>query len=139
MLALYSCSMDVEKAKLDPADKYVSAVVESHADVVLDASNIDATTAFKWSASSFGAPTQVEYSLYLKCGSVTTLAAKVYTLGCEVKNKDLNKILTDQFGLSSGERGSVSAYVESVVYSLYGSLSGDPIRSNTINFNITAK
>ena len=65
-LCVLACEKDTDKTEISPDSQFVAPTVMEIGDVIVDANNnkVEAVT-FNWSDASFGAPVQIQYSLYL--------------------------------------------------------------------------
>ena len=135
-LCLWSCEIQFDKQQLTTPDKYVAANFQTPGNVNITESSLGNDVTFQWSAAQFGAPTQIQYSVFIVNGSKKALVGVTYDTSLTISQEDLNGLLLNDLGLTPSESSSISAYVEAEVYSVYGSLSGDPVVSNTVSFSV---
>ena len=89
---------------------------------------------FDWTPASFGADTQIDYSLYLANGDKTVLAGQTYARSLSVSKADLNSFACSDLGILKNATAQVTAYL---VASIYGTSVASVRSSNSIAFNIT--
>ena len=134
-LCAVACEKDTDKTEISPDSQFVAPTVMEIGDVIVDANNnkVEAVT-FNWSDASFGAPVQIQYSLYLTYNGNEALAGQTFTTSLTVGKGDLNSFACSDLGVGKNETASLGAYV---VASLYGTDVSTIRSSNTISFNIT--
>ncbi|MBR1406289.1 MAG: SusE domain-containing protein [Bacteroidales bacterium] len=134
---LWSCEIQFDKQQLADKGQFVAANLKAPGDVNIQESSLGDDVTFEWTAANFGAPTQIQYSVYVANGDKKGLVGVTYDTKLSLTQEDLNGILLNDLGLDPSESNQITSYVEAEVYSVYGSLSGDPIVSNTVSFNVT--
>lgn len=134
---LWSCEIQFDKQQLSDSSQFAAAVMKALADVNITEATLGDDVTFEWAAADFGAPTQIQYSVYVTNGDRKGLAGVTYDTKLSLTQEDLNGLLLNDLGLTPEEKSQISSYVEAEVYSVYGSLSGDPIASNTVSFGVT--
>ena len=134
LFALAGCSREFEKTMLSAPAAFKAPTLEAVSDVVVDRNNnkVEAVT-FNWSPADFGAPTQIEYVLYLRSGDQTGRLGSSFTNSLSVSKGDINSLATADLKIAKNATAPVEAYL---VASVYGTKSGS-VESNTITFNVS--
>ena len=133
VLCLTACEREIDKTCLGASGTYVAPVLKGVTDLVVDKTNGDETMTFNWADASFGAATQILYSVYLGYGGNTVLIGNSYTDSYTISKNDLNSYVTTDLGGMKNEVVPLTAYVEA---SLESGIEARA-KSNTIAFNIT--
>ena len=132
---LVSCEREFEKTTV--GGETVAPVLMTVGDVVVDANNSKAESViFNWSPASFGAPVQIQYTLYMTNGTEKSLRAQTYSTSATVEKSSINSGAVT-LGIAKNATGPVSAYVEAAVYQSGASMFASTAQSNTISFSVT--
>ena len=128
------CTREFEKTTLSAPTAFKAPTLEAISDVVVDKNNnkVEAVT-FNWSPADFGAPTQVEYVLYLRNGGNTGRLGSSFANSLTVSKGDINALATGDLNIAKNETAPVEAFL---VASVYGTDAGS-VESNAITFNVT--
>jgi len=135
-LMLASCENDMEQVQLANASQFVAPVINNVGNVIVNADNSDnETVVFSWSKADFGAPVQVDYSLYVQYNDASALVGTTNSTVLAVSKGDLNGVLMNELGVASNETAAVTAYVTAEVSGndTYAAL----VSNNTGSFNVT--
>ncbi len=135
VLGLMSCERDFEMTKISSESSFVAPTVLEVGDVIVDSNNnkVESVT-FNWTDASFGAPVQIQYSLYLTYGGAEVLAGRSFTNSLTIGKGDLNSFACSDLGVGKNETAEIGAYV---VAALYGTDISTVRSTNTIAFSIT--
>ena len=133
-LLMSACTLELDKTTISGAEEYVSPVLSEVADVVSDA-NTSAVeqVVFTWSSASFGAQTQVEYSLWAKLGDKTALIGQSYSNTVSIAKGDLVGVVVNGLGGEKNTDVEVESYLEAVIY---GSATTDTLKSNAVAYSV---
>lgn len=132
---LVSCERDFEMTKVSSEGAFTAPTVLEVGDVVVDRNNnkVESVT-FNWTDASFGAPVQIEYSLYLTYEGAQVLAGRSFTNSLTISKGDLNSFACSDLGVGKNVTATLGAYV---VAALYGTKVSSVRSGNDISFNIT--
>lgn len=134
LLSLAGCTREFEKTMISAPEAFRAPTLEAVSDVVVDRNNnkVEAVT-FNWSPADFGAPTQIEYVLYLRSGGQTGRLGSSFTNSLSVTKADINSLATGDLKIAKNDTAPVEAYL---VASVYGTQAGS-VESNAVSFNVT--
>lgn len=133
-LLMSACTLELDKTTISGAESYVSPVLSEVADVVSDANTSSVEqVVFTWSSASFGAHTQVEYSLLAKLGDKTALIGQSYNNTVSIAKGDLVGVVVNDLGGEKNTDVEVESYLEAVIY---GSATTDTLRSNAVAYSV---
>ncbi len=130
---LFGCEMAIEHVKIDPSQS-VAPTLHTQNDIIVnkDNSKVEAVV-FNWTSASFGAPTQIQYALYLTLGENSVLAGTSFSNSFTISKQDLNGLVCNDLKVKANETANISA---GITASIYGT-NVPPVKSNNISFNIT--
>lgn len=118
----------------------VAPVLQSVSDLIVDANNSKSESViFNWTPASFGAPTQIRYSLYLtQDGYDDILAGQTYSTSVAVEKATINSGAV-ALGVAKNDSGPVNAKVVAEVYAGSTSTSSFSMSntSNIITFRVS--
>jgi hypothetical protein len=118
----------------------VAPVLAAVSDQVIDANNSKAESViFNWTPASFGAPVQVEYTLYLtREGASDYLIAQTFSTAVAVEKATINSGAV-ALGIEKNGTGTVGAKVVADVYTGPGGSASFAMSntSNSISFDVT--
>ena len=141
--ALASCEREYVKKSVD-AEAVVAPVLEGVSDQYIDANNAKAESViFNWTPASFGAPVQVQYTLYLTRGGEAEgqddyLIGQTFSTSVAVEKATINSGAV-ALGIPKNGQGTVGARVVAEVYSGPTPISSFAMScaSNPIQFDVT--
>lgn len=136
VFALASCEREFEKTEVGTA--MVAPVLQGVSDQIVDANNSKAEfVIFNWSPADFGAPIQVQYTLYMtKEGKDDVLIGQTYATSVAVEKATINSGAV-ALGIDKNSTGSVGAKVVASVYTGSSNSYAMSVSSNAIAFNVT--
>ena len=133
-------SCEREYAMREVGTENVAPVLAAVSDQVIDANNSKAESViFNWTPASFGAPVQIEYSLYLtREGAEDYLVGQTFSTAVAVEKATINSGAV-ALGIEKNSAGTVGAKVVASVYTgPNGSSSfAQSNTSNTISFGVS--
>ena len=133
-------SCEREYIKKEVGTESVAPVLESISDLHIDNTNAKAESViFNWTPASFGAPVQIQYSLYMtREGENDVLVGQTYSTSVAVEKSTINSGAV-ALGVAKNSSGTVGAKVVAEVYTGPGGSSSFAMSntSNTISFNVT--
>ncbi len=131
---LASCDMEIEKAKLAPLSGFQAPELYPQGPVLVNGDNNKTeSVTFNWTRASFGAPVQIEYSLYLTANDKVVLAGLSFANSLTMTKSDLNGLVCNDLGVSPNETIGVTAYLQAKVYGT----KTESVTSNSVAFNVT--
>ena len=139
--ALFSfASCEREYVPKEVGTESVAPVLSTVSDQYIDANNSKAESViFNWTPASFGAPVQIQYTLYLtRAGADDVLVGQTFATYVSVEKATINSGAV-ALGIEKNGTGSVGAKVVASVYAGPGGSSSFAMSnvSNTINFNVS--
>ena len=133
-------SCEREYFKKEVGTENVAPVLAAVSDQIIDANNSKAESViFNWTPASFGAPVQIEYTLYLtREGADDYLIGQTFSTAVAVEKATLNSGAV-ALGIEKNSAGTVGAKVVASVYSGPGGSTYFAMRntSNTITFDVS--
>lgn len=134
-LLCFSCQ-EADKTYANPAEEIQAPVLDSHADIIVDETNLGNDVTFTWSSVDYGYPAQVTYSLYITYKEAKVQLGQSFTTSYTLTKEALNNILVDEKGLKvpAEETAEISLYVES---SISNNSDEYTKRSEQITFKVT--
>ncbi len=134
ILFFSSCEMNIEKVKLAPNSEFKAPTLSAMANVIINADNVSSEgVIFNWTDANFGAPVQVEYSLYTTFGTDTALVGTSFSNSLSISKQDFNGIACNEIKVTPNTTGSVKSFL---VARVYGTNAGS-IKSNDVAYSIT--
>lgn len=133
VLTLTACETDVTTVELPESSQYKAPVLNQQGAIVINGDNIKTeSVVFTCSKADFGVASAIQYSLYLKKGDLSVLAARSYYPSIIIGKSDFNGYVVNSLKVAANEAADVDAYV---VASLGDSDIATPA-SNTVTFNV---
>lgn len=133
-------SCEREYLKREVGTESVAPVLSGVSDQHIDATNAKAESViFNWTPASFGAPVQIQYSLYMtKEGKADYLIGQTFSNSVSVEKKTINSGAV-ALGIPKNAQGSVGAKVVAEVYTGTTGSSSFAMSntSNTISFEVS--
>ncbi len=121
---LAGCSTNLDIKKLGDPSSYKAPAALSPSSIHLTAADVseDKLVPFTWSASDYGQPTEVVYSIFVTCGGKTaSLFTNLRGTSYDAKSSELYQKLTGA-GVPHGKEVSVDIVISSTIGSDFPSL-----------------
>lgn len=131
-----ACEREFEKSLI--GTEAVAPVLENVSDQIVDALNSKAESViFNWTPASFGAPTQIQYTLYMTGeGADDVLIGQTFSTSVAVEKATINSGAV-ALGVDKNATGTVGAKVVAAVYTGSAKSFKQSATSNTISFKVT--
>ncbi len=125
-----SCEKEQDIYKLLPADQAKKPVLAAHDAISITENNMTEMITFKWEKADFGAPTDIEYTLYVKVGDGEASAVtSAFGDSLSVVLEDLNKILINA-GAEPNNPTDAQFFLDAVYKDIY------KVTSDTVTVNV---
>ncbi|MEG2771022.1 MAG: SusE domain-containing protein [Alistipes sp.] len=130
---LTACDTELETVGLPDASTYIAPVLNAHDAVVVNIDNVKTEeVTFTYSKADFGVPTAIQYSLYLKLGERSTLAARSFSTSITMGKADFNGIVVNTLKVPANSSADIEAYIVAQM----GTTEVVTPASNNITFNV---
>lgn len=131
-----SCEREFVKSTI--GTETVAPVLRTVSDQIVDANNSKAESViFNWTPASFGAPTQIQYTLYMtREGQDDVLIGQTFDTSVAVEKATVNSGAV-ALGIAKNDTGTVGAKVVASVYTGSSTSYANSVTSNAISFNVT--